>query len=427
MDRDKLFVADTENHAIRRIDLTARKVVTVAGTGKQLRDAPSMIRHLDPRRVALSSPWALAVPGANANSYLYIAMAGCHQIWRMRTDGTSIGAYAGNAREDIVDGRPLPSRAYEEGFASFAQPSGLAVWGSSLYVADSEGSSIRAVPIDIGPGKGRAADDIVQTLVGTAKLENGRLFTFGDVDGPAEQVRLQHPLGLAYGGGNLFVADTYNHKIKMIKSDGTAITLAGTGRPGLSNDPPEFREPAGLSCTNDNLYIADTNNHRICVLGLLSNRLITLPIVGLKPPTEHNEMTTDAGEEVQKVPLATVRAENKSIRLDVQVALPEGYHINPLAPQRYQVDSAAPAKAGVIDRRNFGKRVRLDKPAASFAIHLPVRQAAGEDTLRVRLEFFYCRDGADGVCKAGSAEWNVPIKLDPSATEDAVTVHYTAP
>ena len=67
-------------------------------------------------------------------------MAGIHQIWRMRLDETSIGPYAGNGREDIVDGPLLPRQAYEPGFASFAQPSGLTSDGTWLYVADSEGS-----------------------------------------------------------------------------------------------------------------------------------------------------------------------------------------------------------------------------------------------------------------------------------------------
>ena len=120
---------------------------------------------------ALSSPWDLLVHG----DYLFIAMAGCHQIWQMKLDGSAIGPYAGNGREDIVDGPLLPRQPYQQGYASFAQPSGLASDGTWLYVADSEGSSIRAVPLDM-PGE-------VRTLVGTAKLPVARLFTFGDVDG----------------------------------------------------------------------------------------------------------------------------------------------------------------------------------------------------------------------------------------------------
>ena len=102
-------------------------------------------------------------------------MAGPHQIWKMTLDEKEIGPYAGNGREDIVDGPLLPSQPYEQGFSSFAQPSGLASDETWLYVADSEGSSIRAVPFD--------TKEKVRTVVGTSKLPGGRLFAFGDVDG----------------------------------------------------------------------------------------------------------------------------------------------------------------------------------------------------------------------------------------------------
>ena len=109
--------------------------------------------------------------------------------------------------------------AYQPGFASFAQPSGLAGDGAWLYVADSEGSSIRAVPLDP-----RAE---VRTVVGTSQLPVARLFTFGDVDGPAAQARFQHPLGVAFHEGRIYVADTYNNKIRVVDpADGTTRTLA---------------------------------------------------------------------------------------------------------------------------------------------------------------------------------------------------------
>ena len=103
---NELFVADTENHEIRRVDLAGRKVTTVAGTGQQSREPAAPGRRADPRRTALSSPWDLLLHGDD----LFIAMAGCHQIWRMRLDGSAIGPYAGNGREDIVDGPLLPER-----------------------------------------------------------------------------------------------------------------------------------------------------------------------------------------------------------------------------------------------------------------------------------------------------------------------------
>jgi YVTN family beta-propeller protein len=202
-------------------------------------------------------------------------MAGVHQIWAMRLDGSGIGVYAGNGSEDIVDGPLRPRRWFEPGFAAFAQPSGLASDGSSLFVADSEGSSIRAVPLDAKRG--------VRTIVGTAHLRSARLFTFGDVDGRGQEVRLQHPLGITYYDGKLYVADTYNNKIKVIDpaTDSTQ-TLVGSTTPGRTDQPAAFNQPAGITAAAGKLYVADTNNHLIRTIDLRNgNRVSTLAISGL--------------------------------------------------------------------------------------------------------------------------------------------------
>jgi sugar lactone lactonase YvrE/thiol-disulfide isomerase/thioredoxin len=275
LDGQTLYVADTENHLIRKVDLARKRVTTVAGTGRQARQAPLPGRPAKPLATPLSSPWALWVHDAD----LYIAMAGLHQIWKIRLDGSSIGVYAGNGREDIVDGPLLPKQLYQTPSSSFAQPSGLGCDGRWLYVADSEGSSVRAVPLD--------PRQEVKTVVGTSHLPAGRLFTFGDVDGRGPQVRLQHALGVVYYEGKLYVADTYNNKIKVIDpADGSTRTLAGTGRPGRSDDPPTFDEPAGITAVDGRLFVADTNNHSIRVIDVRGGgKVSTLSIRGLKPDT----------------------------------------------------------------------------------------------------------------------------------------------
>jgi sugar lactone lactonase YvrE len=271
---DMLYVADTVNHLIRKVDLTKKQVTTIAGTGHQSRQEPTFREAEKPRKTALNSPWALYIHGKD----LYIAMAGAHQIWKMNLDETAIGVYAGNGAEDIVDGPLAPRRTYEPGFASFAQPSGLASDGAWLYVADAEGSSIRAVPFD--------HNKKVRTVVGTAHLPDARLFTFGDVDGPAPQVKLQHALGIVYYEDKLYIADTYNNKIKVIDPvSGDTNTLAGTGAADYAENPPAFNNPSGLSEAGGKLFVADTNNHCIRVLDLNNSNVVsTVDIAGLKPP-----------------------------------------------------------------------------------------------------------------------------------------------
>jgi DNA-binding beta-propeller fold protein YncE len=258
LDGETLYVADTGNHLIRTLDLAARRVTTWLGTGRQA--AWGSAGGVG-RQAALNSPWDLALAGPT----LYVAMAGTHQVWATDRASGVIAPHAGSSAEGLHDNvRPR---------AALAQPSGLALGDAGLlYVADAEVSAVRAV--EPGP-KGR-----VRTLVGRG------LFTYGDRDGTGPDVRLQHPLGVAFDRGRLYVADTFNHKIRLLDPQSLAVrTLAGIGRPGLADgDPGALAEPGGLSVAGDRLYIADTNNHLIRVLNLTTGALTTLPLTLPAPP-----------------------------------------------------------------------------------------------------------------------------------------------
>ncbi len=256
LDGDNLYVADTENHLIRQVDLKAKTVRTAAGTGAQSRE---YFKQGPARSIALSSPWDLELVGRQ----LYIAMAGPHQIWKMDLDKQEVSTFAGSGREARLDG------SLSE--AGFAQPSGITSIGTQLYIADSESNIIRV--IDITTGR-------VETLVG------GDLFEFGDVNGTGDDVRLQHPLGVVAHGNNILIADTYNHKIKELDVARRSVkSFAGTGKPGQSdNAAAAFYEPGGLSIANGKLYVADTNNHAIRVVDLKTRQAVTLNIKGLQPP-----------------------------------------------------------------------------------------------------------------------------------------------
>ena len=253
LDGQTLYVADTENHVIRAVDLNARQVATIAGTGRQA--AWGGIGGAS-RETSLSSPWDLQL----ATRLLFIAMAGLHQVWMLDLDRGLVMSYAGSGREARVDG-PADE-------AAFAQPSGLSLHHSTLYVADSESNIIRAIALP--------PSNDVQTLAG------GDLFEFGDRDGTGDDVRLQHPLGVAWAGGAVYIADTYNHKIKRLDpTTRRVLTFAGTGEAGLADgaaSQARFYEPGGLSATSTSLYIADTNNHAIRRVSLADGSTTTLEI-----------------------------------------------------------------------------------------------------------------------------------------------------
>jgi sugar lactone lactonase YvrE len=253
LDGDTLYVADTENHAIRAVDLAAGTVKTLAGTGEQ---ATSRMTAGPGRLTALRSPWDLAL----GDGRLYVAMAGSHQLWALDLAQGTIAPFAGAGPEGLRDG----PRAE----AHLAQPSGLALDGATVYFADSETSSIRVLDL---------AADTVRTLVGLG------LFEFGDADGVGDAVRLQHPLAVAVRpDGGLIVADTYNHRLKLLDPRTRACAAwVGSGEPGHRDEPglaAQFYEPSGLSLAADTLYVADTNNHAIRTVDLATGVVRTLDL-----------------------------------------------------------------------------------------------------------------------------------------------------
>lgn len=377
-----LYVADTENHLIRKIDLDQKQVSTLAGTGEQARyrSAGGKLRES-----ALNSPWALA----EIDGVLYICMAGPHQIWSHKLGSDEIGVYAGSGREDIVNG-PLDTSA-------FAQTSDITVDGDVFYVVDSEGSAVRKVD---------TKKKTVSTIAGTSDLERGRsLFEFGDKDGIGMHARLQHPLGVLYDNGRLFIADTYNHKLKTEDLKTLEVkTFLGTGKDGNSLNPVEFSEPSGLAKVGNRLFVADTNNHRICVVNLDNDQVSEFKVQGLTPPelpktsedsftaASANALTASAQKVAAGVPLAVT----------VTPKLSSGYKLSPLAPVKFSFKSADDPEKTIARGKGTikGNQVLLALPA----LKVP------DGNYLLNLRFGYCRDGVGGLCKQHSAQWKVPVQ-----------------
>jgi DNA-binding beta-propeller fold protein YncE len=400
LDGTALYVADRENHAIRKVDLASRQVTTVAGTGQP---GHSRTARGPGRSIALSSPWDLAA----VRGTLYIAMAGPHQLWAFDLGSGELRPHAGSGREELTDG-PLAQ-------AELAQPSGLSSDGTRLYFADSEASAIRAADLDPA-GQ-------VRTLVGTG------LFDFGDTDGEGDAARLQHPLGVAFHAGKLYVADTYNHKIKVIEPGRRKVTtLLGDGTPGHADGAAaRFFEPGGLSVAGDRLYVADTNNHAVRVADLATGRVATLALRGLPapPPAAGGADLADVLPEVPRLTLAPGAVQpggDGALLLDVR--LPAGYKLAPQTAFVYRVRDVAGAGLTVA----AGDRERALAPP-TLPVRVPFRAAAAEGEARVTVSatFFYCRDDDQGVCLVQAAVFEQPLRIAADAPGREVTIRYDAP
>jgi thiol-disulfide isomerase/thioredoxin len=460
LDAGALYVADTENHLIRRVDLKTRTVSTIAGTGAQARGFSDEAGRASARGTALNSPWDLQLVGRT----LYIAMAGPHQIWRLNLAREQVSIFAGSGREARLDGARLAS--------AFAQPSGLTTDGrSTLYVADSESNIIRAIDLSAPPAvpaatpEGSEARDSSEddtpapevsstplatngtqaeqgdeaqnanpstssaTLMPSRQVETlagGDLFEFGDTDGTGDAARLQHPLGVLYAEGAIFIADTYNHKIKRLDPQTRAVkTFAGTGKPGQTDGAVNvsFYEPGGLSVAQGKLYIADTNNHAVRVVDLRDGQTSTLSLRGLRPPAasmkkleEHAAVTpAPNAEEMQLKPQPLLLAREATAAagnaLVVEVALPAGYHLNELAPHRLQATIERGAEH-VAFEGNTRQLKRAAKDLLRLPLRLPLRtHAVGAAELRLQLTLYYCREDNTGACRIKTLIWRAPLQI----------------
>ena len=240
-DAEAIWVADTGNHLIRRVDLASGDVVTVAGTGLRggvLGDASAALE------TALASPWDLVPYGGG----VLFANAGTHQLGALDPAGGIVERLAGTGVEHLQDG---PAAA-----AMLAQPSGLALDGTRLFFADSETSAVRVLDLEAME---------VSTLVGTG------LFDHGTRNGGLAEAQFQHPLGVAVLGEHLLlVADSYNNRVRVV--DLWERTVSDLDNGFTCRDRvclPEGGEPAGVCADprapagDARVLVVETTRHRV--------------------------------------------------------------------------------------------------------------------------------------------------------------------
>jgi thiol-disulfide isomerase/thioredoxin len=375
LDDGSVVVADTVNHALRRLDLVTGEVSTLAGTGRQWwQGSPT---SGPAREVDLSSPWDVALFGGK----VWIAMAGVHQLWAYDPEAATVGVAAGTTNEGLVDGPGAE--------AWFAQPSGLAATADRLWLADSETSALRWVDLD----------GTVHTAVGTG------LFDFGHRDGAAEQALFQHPLGVtALPDGSVAVSDTYNHALRRYDPATGEVTTLAT----------DLREPSDAVLVGDDIVVVESARHRLTRLRL---------------PEE--------AVRVESVAHRTQRAATEvapgGLRLDVVFQAPTGQKLDtlpqaldsaraggtPIGPSTRLLVSSTPPElllAGEGAGTDLFRALELNPAVTDGVLHVSAMAASCDDdpaggTSRSKT------GGEYPACHVHQQDWGVPVRLTEGGTD----------
>ncbi|SCD38961.1 Alkyl hydroperoxide reductase subunit AhpC (peroxiredoxin) [Streptomyces sp. SolWspMP-sol7th] len=344
-----VVVADTVNHALRRVDLASGEVSTLAGTGRQWWQGEPVAGPA--REVSLSSPWDVAW----FDGKVWIAMAGVHQLWTYAPEAGTVRAAAGTTNEGLVDG---PAEQ-----AWFAQPSGLAVSldGERLWIADAETSAVRWID----------REGTVRTAVGTG------LFDFGHRDGAAGQALLQHPLGVtALPDGSVAVADTYNHALRRYDPASEEVTTLAT----------DLREPSAAVVDGEEIVVVESARHRLTRLRLPEEAVRVEAVA---------HRTQRAATEVAAGKLA----------LDVVFQAPTGQKLDTrYGPSTRLLVSATPPElllAGEGAGTDLARGLELNPEIPEGVLHVSAMAASCDDD----------PENEYPACHVHQQDWGVPVKL----------------
>ncbi|SVD21120.1 uncharacterized protein METZ01_LOCUS373974, partial [marine metagenome] len=245
-DGTNLYVADTENHRIRKIVLSSGVVTTLAGAG-----SAGFVDYTTGTSAKFNYPYGITTDGTN----LYVADRENHKIRKIVISSRLVTTLAGSAQgAGFADGTGTG--------AKFNKPKGITTDGTNLYVVDKENIKIRKIVISTG---------VVTTLAGGSGVFNS-------------------PQKITTDGTNLYVSDKYNHRIrKIVISTQAVTTLAGTGSAGSSDatgTSASFNEPYGITSAGTSLYVADSANHKIRKIALTETETENVALHNLDDDTD---------------------------------------------------------------------------------------------------------------------------------------------
>lgn len=375
---DLMYVCDTDNHRVRCVDMMTLQVTSVAGTGVMGTDKEGGRFGVEQM---ISSPWDICHIAQGGGSGLLVAMAGLHQLWLYCL--TDITWWKGVTYKQGMMVRVVGSGMEENRNNSYphkaglAQPSGISLDQDWIYLADSESSTVRKI---------NRKDGAVKNLCG-GERDPTNLFAYGDTDGDGVNAKLQHPLGVAVGDqGDVFVADSYNHKLKVVKGPkGSVKTLVGGGDDQLS-------EPGGLSWNNGKLYVADTNNHCIKVVDPDTGAMNILDIC-----------MVDIVDSPQSAPVSsthTITAKEGVAYLEAELGMTEGSKLNMEAPSTWSIEVGG-------DGWTYSAKGKIESDVLKTSFQHPPITSDKPITLKLSARVYICT--TDNLCMVKTVKHVVSI------------------
>jgi sugar lactone lactonase YvrE len=244
LQRDMLYVADTGNHAVRRIQLRTGDIETLCGAGRPGTPVEGVVT--DARMVALDQPRAVSL---SASGMMFIATTGDNRIWAYNLGSHELRLLAGSGALAVADGAGID--------AAFAEPVGLAAVQQVIYVCDGIGSAIRSV-------NARSAQ--VTTLLGQDPWNHGQ------ADGARVDARMQQPQAIALDPDApvLWIADSGNDTLRTLRLGGGELATYAL--------PQRLHAPSGLAVAEGVVWIADTDAHAVLRLDTRDGSLRHVPI-----------------------------------------------------------------------------------------------------------------------------------------------------
>ncbi len=258
-DSTALYIADTYNHKIRKVDLSTNIITTIAGTGvagSSGDGGPATAAQLNEPRGIYKA----------ASGNLYIADSKNHKIRRVNASGT-ISTFAGTGSSG--DGWNF---SYTATSVPLDEPYDVMVEGNYLYIADTKNHKIRRMN----------ASGWIWTIAGTG---NGGYNGDGR---DADTAKLNEPRGIFMTTtGNLYIADTNNHRIRKVDTSDQISTVVGTGSSGDTGDGglatlATLKDPVDVFVdNNNNIFIVDLESRRIRLVNATDNKIYTLAGTGV--------------------------------------------------------------------------------------------------------------------------------------------------